>query len=262
MPFPYKKVLVLGATSGIGLALAERIIKEGSSVIAVGRRQANLDALVQKHGSDKVSAVQFDITHLDKIPSFVESVTKEHPDLDFVMLNSGMQRGFDFSKPETIDLSVLEEEFKTNYLSYIHLTTAFLPFLQAKKSKTAIAYVSSGLALVPLVRCPNYCSSKAALHHFVMSLRYQLRNGPVKVIEIFPPAVQTELHDAKHQPDIKNGGQIGMPLAQFTEEAFAGLLRDEDDIPVGTSVQAYKNVDVPRQKAFEAMTSAMAASGN
>lgn len=73
-----------------------------------------------------------------------------------------------------------------------------------------------------MIRCPNYCASKAALHHFILVLREQLKNGPgnIQVIEIFPPAVQTELHDEKHQPDIKNGSQIGMPLKDFTE---AGL---------------------------------------
>jgi NADP-dependent 3-hydroxy acid dehydrogenase YdfG len=72
MPFPYKNVLVVGATSGIGLALAERIIQNGSHVIALGRRQENLDALVAKHGNDKVSTVNFDIANLNGIPNLAE----------------------------------------------------------------------------------------------------------------------------------------------------------------------------------------------
>lgn len=71
MPFPYKRVLVIGATSGIGEALAARFIKEGASVIAVGRRKENLEAFVHKHGKDKATAIPFDITELEKVPNFV-----------------------------------------------------------------------------------------------------------------------------------------------------------------------------------------------
>ena len=71
MPFPYKRVLVIGATSGIGLAMASRLVKEGSSVVVVGRRKENLEAFVHEHGKDKASAVPFDISELQKIPNFV-----------------------------------------------------------------------------------------------------------------------------------------------------------------------------------------------
>jgi len=73
MEFPYKTILVLGATSGIGLALAEKMISNGSHVIAVGRRQQNLDSLAKKHGADKLSPIRFDITDLTHIPDFVET---------------------------------------------------------------------------------------------------------------------------------------------------------------------------------------------
>ncbi|CAF9927873.1 hypothetical protein IMSHALPRED_007319 [Imshaugia aleurites] len=138
MPFQYKKVLVIGATSGIGKALASRIIQEGSFVIVVGRRKENLEAFVHEHGNDKASAVPFDVTELDKIPNFVTNITKTHPDLDCVMLNSGIQRSFDFSKPETVDMSVVHTEFTTNYFSNLTMTNAFLPFIKSKKEESAL----------------------------------------------------------------------------------------------------------------------------
>ena len=171
MPFQYKKVLVIGATSGIGHALASRFVQEGSYVIVVGRRKEKLEEFVHEHGKEKSSAVPFDITQLEKIPNFVtkyvlvdssqehsiyfpfldsvlvsrhaetdslDSIIKTHTDLDCILLNSGIQRGFDFSKPETIDLSVVQEEFMTNYLSYLALTNAFLPFLKEKKGESAL----------------------------------------------------------------------------------------------------------------------------
>lgn len=253
MSLQYSKVLIVGATSGIGWALAEKIVADGKYVVIVGRRQSKLDEFVKKHGSDKVDSIVFDITKVDQIPKFVKDVTNKHPDLDSIFLNSGIQRSFDFSKPETVDLEVLEMEFKTNYLSYMHLTTAFIPFLQKQEKETSLIYTTSGLALLPLPRCPNYCASKAALHHMILVLREQLRNGPghIKVIEIFPPAVQTELHDAKHQPDIKDGGNLGMPLKEFTEETWSKLVNGDEQIPVGFAVKAFDGFENKRQEMYQ-----------
>lgn len=119
----------------------------------------------------------------------------------------------------------------------MHLTKAFLPFLQKQAPKeVSLVYVTSGLALVPIVYCPNYCASKAALHHMILAMRLQMKeiNSNVKIIELLPPAVQTELHDDKHQPEFKGkGGAVGMPLADFVEEAYAGLNKeDNEQVPV------------------------------
>jgi len=252
MSFQYSKTLIVGATSGIGWALAEKIVEDGKSVVVVGRRQGRLSEFVEKHGRNKSDSIVFDITNLDQIPGFVKDVMNKHPELDSIFLNSGIQRSFDFSKPESIDLDVLETEFRTNYLSYMHLTTAFIPFLQKQEKETALIYTTSGLALLPLPRCPNYCASKAALHHMILVLREQLRNGPgnIKVIEIFPPAVQTELHDAKHQPDIKDGQNLGMPLKEFTEETWTRLIQGDEQIPVGFAVEAFDNFEKNRQEMY------------
>ncbi|MCJ1371152.1 hypothetical protein MMC20_002367 [Loxospora ochrophaea] len=136
--FPYKKVLVVGATSGIGEALAERMIDNGISVIAVGRRQERIDAFVEKYGKEKASGISFDLTARDKIPDFVTTVVERNPDLDCIFLNSGIQRGINFAEPESVDLDMIETEFSTNYLSQVAMTKAFLPFLQTKKGKAAL----------------------------------------------------------------------------------------------------------------------------
>ncbi|KKA24494.1 hypothetical protein T310_1523 [Rasamsonia emersonii CBS 393.64] len=190
MAFPYKKVLVVGATSGIGLAIAERLVQQGIFVIGVGRRKENLDAFVQSQGSDKAAAVQFDITKLDAIPGFVQDTT-------------------------------------------------------------------SGLALVPILRCSNYCASKAALHHWILCLREQLKGSNIKVIEILPPAVQTELHDAKHQPDIVDGRNFGMPLDEFTNETMEKLLLGEEQIPIGMAKNAFESFEKQRQEIFTKLVETM-----
>jgi len=255
MSFNYKKVLVIGATSGIGEALAAKMVENGVKVIVVGRRKEKLDQFVEKYGKNKAEAIQFDITHLHKISKFAEQVMTSHPDVDSVFLNSGIQRAFDFSKPDTVNTDTLAEEITTNYTSYLYLTLAFLPYLQKQTNETSLIFTTSGLALVPMVRCANYCASKAALHSFILCLREQVKTGPgkVNVIEIFPPAVQTELHDEKHQPDIKNGGAIGMPLKDFTDETWAGLSAGKDQISVGMSNGSFNGWEQERQKMFHGM---------
>ncbi|CAM1509609.1 Fc.00g033480.m01.CDS01 [Cosmosporella sp. VM-42] len=232
----YKKALVLGATSGIGEAFAAKLIATGSKVIVVGRRQDRLDAFVAKHGADKATGVQFDVTDLAGIQSFAQSITQSHPDLDSVIINSGIQRAFNFSKPETLDLSVLGDELTTNYTSAVYLTAAFLPHLRTR-TQGHLVYISASLALIPsLTRTPNYNASKSALHTFIIDVRQQLLDAEqsnVRMVEVFPPAVQTELHDEKHQPDMVNGGQIGMPLDQYTERMFQGLEKGEDQFAIG-----------------------------
>lgn len=106
------------------------------------------------------------------------------------------------------------------------------------------------------MRCPNYGASKAALHHFILALRTQLQDGPgdVKVLEIYPPAVQTELHDTKHQPDLKDGHLIGMPLQEFVDEVWDRISEGEDQIPVGSARDIYNAFEVKRQELYRGMT--------
>lgn len=180
--------------------------------------------------------------------------------MDCVLLNSGIQRSIDFAHPESIDLVTFDSELTTNYTSYIYLLKYLLPQLQklaAKSKPTSVIMVTSGLALVPMARCGNYCASKAALHHLIMTTREQLRPQGIKVIEILPPAVQTELHDEKHQPDIKNGGDIGMPLKDFVDETWAGLQAGKDAIPVGMAKGAYDAFENKRGEVFQVTSKQM-----
>lgn len=127
------------------------------------------------------------------------SIVEKHPTLDCVVLNAGIQRGLNLARPATVDMALVRKEVDTNYTSYVALLAAFLPYLQRRGqqgpgSESAMIAVSSGLALVPLPRCANYCATKAALHALMWSLRAQLAADPgsrhIKVVEIVPPAVQ------------------------------------------------------------------------
>ncbi|KAL4940482.1 hypothetical protein BDV06DRAFT_224055 [Aspergillus oleicola] len=256
MPFNYNKVLIIGATSGIGKALASRIVEANIPLLISGRREENLQDFVREHGSDKVKSKVFDVTKIDQIPQFASGVLAENPEIDCIFVNSGIQRPFDFSKPATVDLSIFDMELVTNYTAAVYLTHAFLPHLQAQKKKTALIFTTSQMALVPMMRCPNYGASKAALHHFILALRTQVKDGPgdVKVKEIYPPAVQTELHDAKHQPDLKDGHLIGMPLNEFVDEVWGALERGEEQIAVGSAKEIFDAFEPKRQGLYEEMT--------
>ncbi|KAI4127452.1 MAG: hypothetical protein LQ347_004597, partial [Umbilicaria vellea] len=110
-----------------------------------------------------------------------------------------------------------------------------------------LVVTTSGLALVPVLRCPNYSASKAALHHFILCLREQLKGDQSE------SGRALEIHDEKHQPDIKNCGRIGMPLNQFTQEADEGLAAGKGQVPVGTSKQSSESWEKERQRQFHGM---------
>lgn len=270
MPFPYKTVLITGATAGIGEALAERMIASGIFVIAVGRRQDRLDAFVAKHGSDKVAAEPFDVANLDAIGDWAKSIIAKYPALDAIVLNAGFQRTVDFTHPETLSLLTITSELHTNYLSPVHMIAHFLPHLTAlAPAPAAIVLVSSGLAVLPLPRCANYCATKAALHSLAWSLRAQLA-GPsspnthhIRVLELMPPAVQTELHP--QQADLAAVGQtkFGIPLETYISETWVELTSDEDKDEIVHSVHGSRlsAIEDKRRDSFDAFVSLMRKQG-
>lgn len=264
-PFRFKTVLVHGATSGLGLAMAEAFLLAGVKVLATGRRREKLDELEMRFG-DRVKTYQMDAMELDKLKEFAERVVRENPEMNGVILSSGIQRQTNFVDPSAIDLNTLDEEIATNYTSFLHLIVHLLPHLQtvSRTSDAYLAIVTSGLALVPLPTCANYCATKSALHHLVLAMREQLTEPfpNLHIIEIFPPLVASELHDAKHQPEISfdkmkpsDREKMGeMPVDEFIVELFAGFDRGERDIPVGTTKAAFEKLEVgSRFKLLEMM---------
>ncbi|CAI0648960.1 unnamed protein product [Colletotrichum noveboracense] len=192
MSFPYKQVLLVGATSGIGADMADKLVQEGIKVIAVGRRQDRLDAFVQKHGPSRADSICFDITDRAGLDNFVNEVCRKFPELDCVFINSGVQSQIRLSRPSSVDLDAFRNEVNTNFLSVVDISIKFLPKLQEKKFPTGLIFTGTHLAIIPAATLPAYSASKAAVHSYVYSLREQSRGSSTKIIEIWPPVVQSE----------------------------------------------------------------------
>ena len=211
-------ILITGGGSGIGRALAEALHAEGNQVIISGRRKEQLDRAVSANPGMK-SAV-LDIANGDSIQRFATKMKDDHPNLNVVIHNAGIMRPEPLRKGAVTDA---EEIIATNLLGPIRLTAALLPLLLPKPN-AAIMTVSSGLAFVPLSMTPTYCATKAAIHSYTQSLRYQLKDTSVQVLELIPPYVQTELMGPGQASDPN-----AMPLNDFISETMR-ILKTSPDI--------------------------------
>ena len=204
-------VLITGGGSGLGRGLAEAFHQAGSQVIITGRRQAALDDTLRDNPG--IEAMPFDVDNPADIRRFVSEIKSRFPRLNVLINNAGIMKLENFkAAPE--DLPVAEATITTNLLGPLRLTAALLPALLAHPA-AAIITVSSGLGFVPIATSPSYCATKAAIHSWTQSLRYQLRDTSVEVLELAPPYVQTELTGA-HQLSDPNA----MPLTDFINETM------------------------------------------
>jgi len=202
-------ILITGGGSGIGRALAEEFHAEGNEVIIAGRRKELLDETVAANPGMK-SAV-LDIGDGDSIKSFAAQLQVDFPALNVVIHNAGIM------KTESLlrgDLAYAEETIATNLLGPIRLTAALLPRLLTQP-RAVIMTVTSGLAFVPLALNPTYSASKAAIHSYTQSLRYQLKDTAVQVLELVPPYTKTALTGERQASD-----PTAMPLEDFIAEAM------------------------------------------
>lgn len=204
-------ILITGGASGIGRRLAESFHKLGNQVIISGRRQEALDSVTAANPG--MQSLPLDIGDKAGVVAFAVTVAERYPDLNVLINNAGIMQKEDIVQaPGYLDIA--EQTIATNLLGPVRLTAALLPQLQAQPH-AAILMVSSGLAFVPMAATPTYCATKAAIHSYSMSLRHQLRDTNIEVIEIVPPYVQTYLM-GDHQANDPNA----MPLEDFITEVM------------------------------------------
>jgi uncharacterized oxidoreductase len=202
-------ILITGGGSGIGRGLAESFHALGNQVIIAGRRKQLLDQVASANPGMK--SVVLDIEDRANIRAVVAQLARDFPALNVVVNNAGIMRAENLHS-QADDLADAEAMVTTNLLGPIRLTAALLPILQ-KQPHSAIVNVSSGLAFVPLVLTPTYCATKAAIHSYTQSLRYQLKGSTTEVLELIPPYVATDLMDGASDPR-------AMPLDKFIAEVM------------------------------------------
>jgi uncharacterized oxidoreductase len=219
-------VLITGGASGIGFALAERFLNAGSEVIVCGRREEKLREAQIKYPNLHIRVC--DVSHSSDRVSLFEWVTREFPKLNILVNNAGIQRRFQIA--QNSDWEKIEEELAINLDAPIHLSTLFIPHL-LKQEHPAILNITSGLAFAPMASAPVYCATKAALRSFTLSLRHQLSATPISVIEIIPPAVNTDLGG-------KGIHTSATPLNEFADAVVDQLKKGSVEIAYGFSANA------------------------
>lgn len=217
-------VLITGGASGIGWALAERFLKAGSQVIICGRRVDKLQEAQQQY--PQLHIRQCDVGQATDRVALLDWVRSEFPQVNVLINNAGIQRRMQLANsPE--DWSESQSEIAINLEAPLHLSMLFIPHLR-QHPKAAIINVTSGLAFVPGAFAPIYSATKAALHSFTMSLRHQLSGTSINVIELVPPAVNTDL-----------GGtglhNFGVPVGDFADAMMDGIEAGSLEIGYGTS---------------------------
>ena len=223
-----RTVLITGGSAGIGLAFALKFLELGNEVIVTGRRQAVLDQVKAKY--PKLRTIQSDVADPAQIAALAGRVKADFPKLDVLMNNAGIMLYKNLKAPAA-DLAALMAEMNINVGGVIWTTSAFIDVLTANKG--TVINTSSLFAFVPMPSAPIYSAAKAAIHSYTQSLRFQLEEAGVEVIELMPPGVKTELTS-----DLPEGGGITlMTTDELVKQSFAALRAGTLEIRPGKSNQ-------------------------
>jgi uncharacterized oxidoreductase len=235
-------ILITGGATGIGLVLAQELLKLGNEVIICGRRRNRLEEARAANPGLHIRVC--DVSDHMARTSLLSWLEDNFPSLNILINNAGVQHLYDF-RNSTSNRALPEEEIATNLGAPIHLTTLLLPLLE-RQAVAVIANVSSGLGFTPLAQVPVYCATKAALHSLTLSLRHQLRDTNISVFEIIPPLVTSEL-GSEHRPEEVN--KSAMPTEDAVSEIIAGLENDTLELAIGRA----KNLVSKREELFSLM---------
>jgi len=230
-------IFITGGGSGIGRGLAEALHKLGNQVIISGRRKGHLEAVIKANPGMK--SVELDVNDPASVDAVAKRLIADYPSLNVLINNAGIMQ-LD-NAAGVIDDALLVSTLTTNLMGPIRMTSALIEHLKAQKSAYVIN-TSSVLGFVPLAIAAVYSSTKAALHSYSLSQRYLLKDTSVKVLEIAPPWVQTDLLNSNDEPR-------AMPLAAFIEETIKVLGSDADEVLVEVAKPLRNNAG-PAEHAF------------
>jgi uncharacterized oxidoreductase len=221
-------ILITGGATGIGLALVEKLEKD-NKIIICGRREDKLKEAKKKFPN--IHTKVCDLQNQDQRIELVKWLVQNHNDLNILINNAGIQRAIDFNKTNVLE--DLTRETEINLIAPVHLCSLLIPHLTTKQN-AAIINVSSGLAFTPLAFMPMYCATKAALHSFSLSLRHQLAKTNIKVFEIIPPTVDTELDQGRRDRSQKSN--LGISAEECAAETIDALKIDNYEAAIGSAI--------------------------
>ncbi|UCF86260.1 MAG: SDR family NAD(P)-dependent oxidoreductase [Desulfobacteraceae bacterium] len=216
-------VFITGGASGIGFALAKSFLELKNTVIICGRNSGKLQHVKERF--PEIHVIRCDVTNEDDLKQAFEFIKNEFGILNILVNNAGIQYRFDFREDQDA-IKKIDEEIDINFRAVVHLTKLFIPVL-SKAPQAAIVNVSSGLGIVPKKSAPGYCATKAAIHAFSKSLRYQLEETSIKLIELFPPFTDTDMTRGRD-------GDIRKESPDFVaKKFFSKLAKDRFEIKPG-----------------------------
>jgi uncharacterized oxidoreductase len=233
-------IFITGGGSGIGRALAESLHKNGNQIIIAGRRREVLEEVIQANPGG-MKAIELDMEDPARIEHVAKTIIADFPAVNVLINNAGIMKGDNVGG--VVDDAVLTSTIGTNLTGLIRMSSAFVEHLKQQPSATIIN-VTSGLAFTPLALNAIYCATKAAVHSYTYSLRYKLKDTSVRVLEVAPPYVQTELTGARQKND-----PMAMPLEDYIKETLQLLETDADEILV-ERVKRQRNNPGPNEAVF------------
>ena len=221
-------ILITGGATGIGFSMAKYFHERGNTVIICGRREDKLQQAKTK--IDRLHTVRCDIANPDDRNLLFEYINNNFPNLNMLINNAGVQRDIDLTK-NVPGLNNGSDEIKINFESPICLSVLFMSLLSGKEN-AVIVNVSSGLAFMPQysVAMPIYCATKSAIHTFSIVQRKQLEPLGIKVVEIIPPMVKSELNAEGRKK--RNGIKTphAMSADDFVKKALEKMEQDIEEI--------------------------------
>jgi uncharacterized oxidoreductase len=220
-----RTILITGGSAGIGLAFALKFLELGNEVIVTGRRQSALDVVKAQH--PKLHTIQSDVADPAQIAALAEQVKRDFPKLDVLMNNAGVGWTKNLADPAD-DLDALVSEVETNISGLIRMTAVLLDVLIRKRG--TVINVSSALAFVPAPAMPIYSATKAAVHSYTQSLRFQMEDKGLEVIDLMPPAVRTDMTS-----EFDEAGISTITSDELVKQAFAALRAGKQEIRPGQS---------------------------
>jgi uncharacterized oxidoreductase len=230
-------ILITGGGSGIGRGLAEALHQRKNQVIISGRRKDRLIEVAKANPG--MAWVELNIEDPVNISAVAAKMIAEYPDLNVLINNAGIMNIDDASV--AIDEKLLVSTLTTNLMGPIRMTGALIEHLK-RQPQAAVINTTSVLGFVPLAVTAVYSSTKAAMHSYTMSLRYKLKDTSVRVLEIAPPWVQTDLLGSNNEPR-------AMPLSEFIEETMKVLGTGAEEVLVERA-KPLRNATGPNEAAF------------